>query len=65
MLVEFARFRHINRSIDKDKRDQLKDLLLALAEAGKFGAQAQTEGACMLHVPFKRRFGGGKAECLK
>lgn len=65
MLVEFARFRHINRSIEPDKRDELKTLLLALAEAGKFGAQAQTEGSCMLHVPFKRRFGGGKAECLK
>ena len=37
----------------------------AWAEAGKFGAQTASEASCMIHVPFKRRFGGGKAECLK
>ncbi|WP_146658593.1 thermonuclease family protein [Enhygromyxa salina] len=65
VLYDFAKFRHINRKIAEDQRDSLDDLLTAWADAGKFGAQKRTEGACMLHVPFDRRFGGGKAECLK
>ena len=57
--------RHINREIAEDRREELKALLGVLAEAGKFGTQHKSEAACMLHVPFQRRFGGGKAECLK
>lgn len=65
VIYEFAQYRHINRSIAPDKREDLDALLTKWAEAGKFGAQQRSEGACMLHVPFERRFGGGKAECLK
>ena len=65
VLYDYARFRHINREIEGDKREELAALLLATAEAGKLGTQRKSEAACMLHVPFQRRFGGGKAECLK
>ena len=65
VLEEFARFRHIDHGVAEDKRDDLDDLLTAWADAGKFGKQTKSESACMLHVPFERRFGGGRAECLK
>lgn len=65
VLYDFAKTRHINRKIAEDQREPLKRLLSAWAEAGRFGEQKQREGACMIHVPFERRFGGGKAECLK
>jgi hypothetical protein len=39
--------------------------MTAMADAGGFGAAQRSEGACMIHVPFDRRFGGGRAECLK
>lgn len=65
VLYHFAKYRQINRKIAKPKRELLDGLLTAWADAGKFGAQQRSEGACLIHVPFKRRFGGGKAECLK
>lgn len=65
VIRDFAKFRHINREIDPNKRDDLKALLLPWAEQGRFGPQTARESSCMIHVPFKRRFGGGKAECLK
>jgi endonuclease YncB( thermonuclease family) len=65
VLFDFAKYRHINRKIGEDQRETLKRLLMAWADAGRFGAQQQREGACMIHVPFERRFGGGRAECLK
>jgi endonuclease YncB( thermonuclease family) len=65
VVYDFARYRHINRKIAKDQREQLDALLTAMADAGGFGAAARSDGACMIHVPFDRRFGGGRAECLK
>jgi endonuclease YncB( thermonuclease family) len=65
VLYDFAKWRHVNREIVEDKREELHPLLLAWAEAGKFGTAQRSDGACMLHVPFDRRFGGGRAECLK
>ncbi len=66
MVEEFAEFRHINRSIAKDDREALKQhLLVTYANAGKFGDQQRSDGACMVHIDFKRRFGEGRAACLK
>ncbi len=67
VIRDFARFRHVNRLVPYDQRDALKDhLTREYAAKGSFGADAQgSEAACMIHVPFKRRYGGGKAECLK
>jgi endonuclease YncB( thermonuclease family) len=61
----YAEHHHINREIAPDKREDLLALLDAWFADGRFGTPAKHEGACMLHVPFQRRFGGGRAECLK
>ncbi|HLT36723.1 MAG TPA: thermonuclease family protein [Enhygromyxa sp.] len=65
VLYDFAKYRHINRKIAEDQRETLEALLAAWADAGRFGQQQRREGACMIHVPFERRFGGGRAECLR
>ncbi len=65
VIHDFAKYRHINRKIPVAKREQLDALLTAMADTGGFGAAQRREGACMIHVPFNRRFGGGRAECLK
>lgn len=65
VVREFAEFHHIGRAVDEDRREALKTFLLEWAQAGRFGDRTGTEGACMIHVPFERRFGGGRAACLK
>ena len=65
VIHDFARYRHINRKIPVDQREALDGMLTAMADTGTFGAAQRREGACMTHVPFDRRFGGGRAECLK
>jgi endonuclease YncB( thermonuclease family) len=66
MVEEFAEFRHINRSVAPDNREAFKQHLLAnYVNQGKFGEQQRSDGACMIHVDFKRRFGEGRAKCLK
>lgn len=65
VLHDFAKHRIINRKLPEAKREQLNGLLLAWADSGRFGEQQRREAACMIHVPFERRFGGGRAECLK
>jgi endonuclease YncB( thermonuclease family) len=65
VLFDFAKYRHINRKIIEDSREPLKGLLTVWADTGRFGEQQRREGSCMIHVPFERRFGGGRAECLK
>lgn len=66
MVEEFAEFHHINRAIKEDFREDFKQHLLAnYVQQGKFGEQRRSDGACMRHVDFKRRFGEGRASCLK
>jgi endonuclease YncB( thermonuclease family) len=65
ILHDFAKYRHANRKVPKPQREQLERLLGEWAKAGKFGAQQRSEASCMIHAPFERRFGGGRAECLK
>ncbi|MCA9714486.1 MAG: hypothetical protein KC468_07345 [Myxococcales bacterium] len=66
VVREFARFRHVGRAVPSDQRAALGQHLLQLARSGGLGADTQgSEASCMIHVPFKRRYGGGKAECLK
>ena len=50
----------------KEQREALHNYLMTeAADKGAFGSAPGNTAACMTHVPFKRRFGGGKAECLK
>ncbi len=65
VALEFAEFQHIGRAVPKDRREKLEVFLLGWAKEGRFGDRTGTPGACMTHVPFERRFGGDRAECLK
>ena len=65
MVRTYARFRHVNRVIPKKKRAQVKKVLDKLAADGQFGQQESSNGSCVVHVPFERRFGGTRAECLR
>ena len=65
VVRDFAEFRHINRKVKEDDRDALKKLLMSYVAQGRFGDQTESNGACMIHVDFKRRFGTGRAACLK
>ena len=65
VVHDFAKFRHINRKVPEDNREEAKKVLMSFAAQGKFGEQQESNGACMVHVDFKRRFGTGRASCLK
>jgi hypothetical protein len=65
VIHDFARYRLVNRKIAVDKREACDKALSEMADTGGFGAAQRREAACMTHVPFNRRFGGGRAECLK
>lgn len=63
---DFVKFRHLNRKVPYEKREKMREHMERdYVEAGKLGTPSFTEGSCMIHVPFKRRFGGGRAQCLK
>ncbi|WP_428266395.1 thermonuclease family protein [Haliangium sp.] len=65
LLREYAQFRHIGRQVPVEVRPAVKALLDGYAAAGRFGAGEPEPGACMVYVDFKRRFGRGRATCLK
>jgi hypothetical protein len=65
MLATYQQIRLVDRPVQADKRDALAEVLDGYAKEGAFGTKAGTAGSCMVHVPFERRFGGTRAECLK
>jgi endonuclease YncB( thermonuclease family) len=65
VVREFAEFRSVGRAIAKDDRASLEKVLIGWAAAGRFGEQTSTDDSCMVHIDFKRRFGTGRAACLK
>jgi endonuclease YncB( thermonuclease family) len=65
VVKDYARYRHINRKVSKDDREDVKKVLDFYESKGKFGKQKSKNGSCMVHVPFKRRFGGTRAKCLR
>ncbi len=65
VVASFARFRHIDREVPKDDRETLKRHLLGYVSAGRFGSAEGKPASCMIHIDFKRRFGTGRAACLK
>lgn len=62
---EFAEFHHIGRAVAEDNREPLRRALLGWVSEGRFGEQTSTPASCMVHVPFERRYGTGRASCLK
>ena len=65
VVRDFAEFRHVGRSIPKDDRAAIEKVLVGWAAAGRFGEQTASDDSCMVHIDFKRRFGTGRAACLK
>ncbi|MCA9707851.1 MAG: thermonuclease family protein [Myxococcales bacterium] len=65
VVTDFAKYRLVDREVPKEVRQELVEHLLGYAEQGRFGTAEGEATACMVHVDFKRRFGTGRAACLK
>jgi hypothetical protein len=65
VVATFARHRRIERQVPKDHREKLERFLAGWASAGRFGNAEGQPDSCMIHIDFKRRFGTGRAACLK
>ncbi len=65
VLATYQRVRLVDRPVPSKHRDALNKLLSGYADEGLFGAGAASNGSCVVHVPFERRFGGTRAACLK
>jgi len=65
VVTDFARYRLVDREVPKEVRQDLVKHLQGYASAGRFGTAPGSPTACMVHVDFKRRFGTGRAKCLK
>ena len=51
--------------VPKSHRDLFAEHLAALVDQGTLKAEDRPVASCMVYTDFRRRFGGGKAECLK
>lgn len=65
VVTDFAKYHLIDREVPKEVRQDLVDHLKGYLEQGMFGEAESSPSACMVHVDFKRRFGTGRAACLK
>ena len=65
VVRDFAKYRLVDRDVPKEVRQDLVVHLQGYADAGRFGTGEAKPTACMVHVDFKRRFGTGRAKCLK
>ena len=66
LVRDFAHYQHVDREIPKDRRWPLVQLLKGYVASGAFGAPGDGKPiCCMVNVPFKRRYGTGRASCLK
>lgn len=61
----FAVHRHVTTPAPEAQQGPLEALLLAWAASGEFGAGQPRNESCMIHVDFKRRYGGARAVCLR
>lgn len=65
VLRIYQHIRMVDRPAPEESRDALGDVLASYAQEGLFGVGLPSEGSCVIHVPFERRFGGTRAVCLK
>lgn len=61
----FAVHRHVTTPATAAQQGPLETLLLGWAASGEFGAGQPRNESCMIHVDFKRRYGGARAICLR
>ncbi|MEC7523675.1 MAG: thermonuclease family protein [Myxococcota bacterium] len=68
-LVEFvSRFHRIGELpeyLQGPARPLVEQRIRAMQQAGELGETRTERGSCMLHVPFERRYGRDRAECLR
>lgn len=65
VVATFARHHRIDRQVAKDDREKLERFLIGWVAQGRFGTAEGQRSSCMVHIDFKRRFGTGRAACLK
>ena len=66
LVSDFARGRDIAKRMRKsDHLPAILAVLQGLKEKGEIGRAVGETPSCMIYVDFKRRFGGGRAACLK
>ena len=68
-LIEFvSRFRRTGELpayLEGPVRERIRDRLARERAAGRLGETHTARGACMIHVPFERRYGRDRAACLR
>jgi endonuclease YncB( thermonuclease family) len=64
LLGEFVATGRVPQVFPKNGHKAVKVELDALMQAGAFGTLQDKKVACMVYVPFERRYGAIKAECL-
>lgn len=61
----YGEYRKVTREVPKSQRPDMETALQAMTASGLFGGAPPRAESCMVHVPFKRRYGAGKAVCLR
>lgn len=69
LLIEivdrYARLKELPEWVEPELASRLRPRLAQARDNGDLGQVREVKGSCMIHVPFKRRYGSDKAECLK
>lgn len=65
VVRSFAIHRHVTTPASEAQQTALTPVLQAMAAKGEFGAGQARNESCMIHVDFKRRYGGARAVCLR
>ena len=65
VLEVYLMIKTISAHIPKEERDIMSQALAGLVDSGLLVAASREQAGCMIYTDFRRRFGGGKAICLK
>ena len=65
VLEIFLMVKTVSAHIPKSERDLMRQALARLVDTGILVAAKRSRAGCMVYTDFRRRFGGGKATCLK
>lgn len=66
LVSGFARTKDVSRWVKRPEHGEaFSRVLERLASGGELGRVQGAVRACMIYVDFRRRFGGGRAECLR
>ena len=65
VVTDFAQLGWFRGVKDAEVKDRLTAALETLDADGTFGAEPRSKGSCVLYVEFERRYGAGRASCLR